>query len=84
MKKLNNLHSGFCEIGLHSDLLARVDVWIVSLGERFLKLLELAARERRPDATLFTLLGTNRRRIDVTRRLVMVHFVRQSGSRCST
>jgi len=80
-----HLHSGLGEVGLHGDLLARVDVRVVRLGERFLELFELSARERRPDAPLLALLGTQRRRVDVVRRLVVmvVHLVRQPRGRCT-
>jgi len=50
-----NLYSGFREVRLHGDLLARVDVRVVCLGERLFQFLELPARERRPDATLLAL-----------------------------
>jgi len=81
--RINNLYSSFCKVSLHRDLFTRVDVRIVSLGERFLQLLQLAACKRRPDATLFALLWTDRRRVDVIRSLVVVHLVRQSSCCCS-
>jgi len=65
MRQNTNLYSGLGEIGFHGNLFACVDVWVVCLGERFLELLELTARKRRPDAALFALLWTDGRRINV-------------------
>ena len=79
---MKNLYSGLCEVGLHGDLLSGVDVWVVGLSEGFLELFELSAGERRSNAPLFALLWTDGRRIDVIRRLVMIHLVRQPHSRC--
>jgi len=60
-----NLYSGFGEVCLHGDLFSGVDVRVVRLGKRLLKLLELAAGECRPNAALFTLLRTDRCWVDV-------------------
>lgn len=50
------LHSGLSQIDFERQLLPGVDVRVVSLGENPLQLLQLRAGERRPDASLLSLL----------------------------
>jgi len=50
------LHAGLGEIDLQRELLPGVDVRVVRLREHALQLLQLRARERRPDAPLLPLL----------------------------
>ena len=49
---VSHLDPGLGEVDLHGDLLPGVDVRVVRLLERTLKLLQLRRRERRPDPTL--------------------------------
>jgi hypothetical protein len=84
-----HLDPGLSQVRLHCNLFTCVDVWIVCLGERSLEFLQLSAGERRPDATLFPLLRTQRRWIHVSRdatacrwhvMMMMIHLVWKSGS----
>ncbi|GBO28088.1 hypothetical protein AVEN_160367-1 [Araneus ventricosus] len=69
---MDYLHPGFREIGLHGDLLPRVNVRVVRFLEGPLQLLELGARESGSDSTLFALLGQHA-------VVARVHFVRQAA-----
>lgn len=53
---MSHLHPSFGEIDLKRELLSCVNVWVVSLSEHALQLLELRAGESCPNAPLLSLL----------------------------